>query len=127
MFINLSNHPSSEWSQSQLLAASKYGLLVDIPFPVVDPHSETGPIVFLAENYEIEIRKMVSKEPRGSTAVHIMGELTFCFKLVVQLQKVGIRCLLSTTNRQTIDQPDGTKISRFEFVRFREYPDFKLP
>jgi len=125
MFINLSNHPSLEWPEPQLLAAEKYGQVADIPFPVIDPSAETYDIERLVETYEIKVRKLLASESTGIFAVHIMGELTFCFALVARLQKAGIQCLASTTSRLAIDQPDGSKISRFGFVKFREYPELQ--
>jgi hypothetical protein len=125
MLINLSNHPSADWSETQLEAAKKYGKVVDLPFPIIDPSAETYDIELLAETYEIQVRQMLASETSGNYAVHLMGELTFCFALAIRLQQAGIQCLVSTTNRQAVDQPDGSKISRFEFVRFREYPELQ--
>ncbi len=121
MLINLSNHPFEKWSQNQLEAAKLYGSIVDLPFPTIDPQAETFDIDFLADKYEIKIRKLLANEPKGMKSVHVMGELTFCFALVVRLQKYGITCVSSTTTRQTTDHPDGSKTTRFGFVRFREY------
>jgi len=120
MFINLSNHSAANWSEQQLQAAGQYGKVADLAFPPVDPDADTGAVALLAREYLEKIRKMFAGEP-APHAVHLMGELTFCFALVSFLQKEGIVCLVSTTNRQTIDSPNGSKISRFEFVRFREY------
>lgn len=33
----------------------------------------------------------------------------------------GIKCVASTTERDTVMTPDGKKISQFKFVQFREY------
>jgi len=121
MLINLSNHPSEKWSQSQLDAAKFYGAIVDLPFPAIDPEAETFDIEFLAETYESKVIQLLASEHSGSQAVHIMGELTFCFALVSRLQKLGFTCLSSTTSRRTIDHSDGTKTTLFGFVRFREY------
>ncbi len=126
MLINLSNHPSSQWSEEQTKAARhNYGQLIDLPFPAIDPEAETYDIERLAEDYEIKVRQLLAAESSGNFAVHIMGELTFCFALVARLQKAGIQCLASTTSRLAIDQPDGSKISRFGFVKFREYPELQ--
>ena len=121
MFINLSNHPSSDWPELQRKAAEAYGRLVDLPFPAVDPKAEPDEIELLAEQYEVKIRKLLAGESSGSFAVHLMGELTFCFALVARLQKTGISCMASTTSRETKVNHDGTKNTRFGFVRFREY------
>lgn len=122
MLINLSNHPSSTWPDNQLAATEKYGGVADLAFPSIDPHAETWQIQELAERYEIKLRKLRAKGSFDRFAVHLMGELTFCFALVVRLQKYGIVCVASTTTRITTNLTDGTKTSRFEFVRFREYP-----
>ena len=40
IFINLSNHDSSKWSVKQIeeaLKLSENGLIIDIPFPNIDP------------------------------------------------------------------------------------------
>jgi hypothetical protein len=122
MLINLSNHPTQQWSEAQLKAATaQYGQLADLPFPAIDPLATTDQITLLAGNYEVKIRQMLSGETTGAFAVHIMGELTFCFALVARLQKSGITCLASTTNRETTHNPDGSKTTQFGFVRFREY------
>ncbi len=121
MLINLSNHPSANWSDIQLKAAEKYGQIVDLPFPVVNPGAETCLIRQLAEDYYKKVMKHLPADSSANFIVHIMGELTFCFALVALLQKSGIQCIVSTTSRQAINQPDGAKVSRFEFVKFREY------
>ena len=37
MFVNFSNHPSSLWSENQRKEAEKYGEIVDLKFPSVNP------------------------------------------------------------------------------------------
>lgn len=122
MLINCSNHPVSSWSEKQKVAAQIYGNLLDLPFPAIDPDANTDTVTLLAEQYEIKIRQMLAQETTGVFAVHIMGELTFCFALVARLQKAGITCLASTTRRDTTENPDGSKVSVFKFIRFRKYP-----
>lgn len=122
MLINLSNHPSTFWDEKQKQAAGQYGQLTDIPFPSINPEASTDNIALLAETYESKVRKLLSEESSGPFAVHIMGEFTFCFALVARLQKSGIPCFASTTRRQTVNHPDGSKTSKFYFVVFREYP-----
>ena len=53
-------------------------------------------------------------------AVHIMGEMNFTYSLVSKLKAHNIRCVASTTKRETVEEND-VKISKFNFVRFREY------
>ncbi|TFV94472.1 CRISPR-associated protein [Algoriphagus kandeliae] len=116
MLLNLSNHPSSSWPEKQIQEANRlFGDIRDMPFPHIDPEASEEDIQRLSEVYKEDILAM---RPQ---AVHIMGELTFCFQLVFKLRQVGIPCLASTTHRTTEDLPNGTKISKFEFVRFRKY------
>ena len=40
--------------------------------------------------------------------------------LSTKLKNAGINCIASTTKRNVIEK-DGAKVSRFEFVKFRDY------
>ncbi len=113
MLLNLSNHPSASWSESQLAAAG--GKVVDIAFPQVAPDGDEAYIENLANEYLDKILKMNDIE-----AVHIMGEMNFTYALVSKLKAHNIRCVASTTKRETVEE-NGVKISKFNFVRFREY------
>lgn len=50
-----------------------------------------------------------------------MGEMTFTYLVVTRLKELGIKCIASTTERKTSYSEDGTKMSEFLFVMFREY------
>ena len=113
MLLNLSNHPSASWSPAQLAAANDQ--VLDLPFPAVDPSGDEAYIESLADEYLANILST-----KGVSAVHIMGEMNFTFALVNKLKANGIKCLASTTNRETVEE-NGVKISKFNFVRFREY------
>lgn len=117
MFINLTNHPSENWSEEQLSAARQYGDIVDLPFPIIEPTFTKADILFLVKESTDAI--MAIKD--GETVVHVMGEMTFTHNLVNALKDAGITCLASTTERNTIMLPDGRKISDFKFIKFREY------
>lgn len=118
LFLNLSNHSSDKWSKAQLDAARAYGEVVDMPFPVIDPGATTEEIHRLAEEYAEEIS---SKYPDCDLTVHLMGEMTFCFRLVTLLHARGVRCVASTTQRKTSELEGSKKESIFEFQAFREY------
>ena len=118
LFLNLSNHSSDKWSKAQLDVARAYGEVVDMPFPEIDPGATTEEIHRLAEEYAKEIS---SRYPDCDLTVHLMGEMTFCFRLVTLLHARGVRCVASTTQRKTSELPDGKKESIFEFQAFREY------
>lgn len=113
MLLNLSNHPSANWTPEQLDAAG--GTVVDMPFPQVDPDGDETYIENLANEY---LQKVLAMD--NISAVHIMGEMNFTFALVNKLKTVGVKCVASTTQRETTVE-NGLKISKFNFIRFREY------
>ena len=51
MFINLSNHALQNWSLKQKEEASKYGKLIDLPFPNISPYADSVEIDRLVEKY----------------------------------------------------------------------------
>lgn len=117
--INLSNHPSSSWSNSQLQTAlTHFGDITDIPFPEIDPEWDNVQIAELAQTYFQKIREMAMN---AVPVVHIMGEYSFCFALVGLLKDEGIQAVVSTSKRQSVMHDDGTKTIKFDFVRFRNY------
>lgn len=123
MLLNLTNHPHDQWSEKQTLEAiSKYGHIKDMTFPKIDPSAETRDVLHLALEYLNLVENMIRHAGEGYHAVHLMGEFTFIFALVGMLQQRGIKCCLSTTERQSHELPGGEKVTKFEFVRFREYP-----
>lgn len=121
MLINLSNHPSSGWSESQLKAAREWGRIVDIPFPVIDPEDDSENIKQLAVDYLCKIDELFTGGD-NMNAVHLMGEHTFCFAMARLLQRENITCMVSTTHRMVTYERNGDKTTRFRFVKFRRYP-----
>lgn len=119
MLINLSNHPLATWTKEQLEAASIYGTILDLPFPLIDSALDESDISDLAQEYLLKIESL--SEDITQTVIHVMGEMTFTFALVTELKKLGCKCVASTTKRISEVMPDGSKISKFEFGRFREY------
>lgn len=117
MFVNLSNHPSAAWSQEQLEAAQAYGQVVDVPFPVVSPLANEQQLSALVDDY---VGRVTELSP-APCVVHVMGEQTFCYGIVSRLTALGYTCVASTTERVVTDLPDGSKISKFCFVRYRKY------
>jgi len=121
MLINLTNHPSNEWSSKQKeLALSLYGKIADIGFPKIPPNASFEDIQTIAYDYLALIKQELNKEAEGTNAVHIMGEFTFVYTIVDLLRGQGIECIASTTERNVIIK-DGEKISQFNFIRFRKY------
>jgi hypothetical protein len=128
MIINVSNHPSAGWSREQFHAArelAECGIVIDIPHPVVDPAASGYVVAQLAWQVLAQIVSARDKHrvETGCTEcfVHLVGEAGFVDYLNKLLHLRDIRTVYSTTEREVVEQPDGAKISRFRFVRFREY------
>jgi len=121
MLLNLSNHPSNNWSDIQIITANKlYGKVVDMDFPHIPPEADEDFIDALANQYKDICIDIISSSKDKINVVHIMGELTFCVSLIQGLKKDNITCVASTTNRNSIES-DGVKLSEFGFVKFRTY------
>lgn len=115
MLLNLTNHPSAGWPENQRKEALEaYHEIQDWPFPVIPP---TWDITDITNHVSQYINQIQALHP---TAVHVMGEMTFSFQLIQRLLALGIPCIASTTQRIT-SQSGDTKVSKFEFVRFRPY------
>lgn len=119
MLINLTNHPSSRWSDKQKAAAEVYGEIVDMPFPVIDEAGDEKYIATLADEYW---NKIVNLYDTQSVVVHLMGEQTFSYALIKRLRERGITCVASTTKRIVKEEVPGKKSEViFQFERFRAY------
>lgn len=119
MLINLTNHPSSRWSDNQKASAEVYGEIVDMPFPVIDEAGDEKYIATLADEY---LNKIVNLSDTQSVVVHIMGEQTFSYALIKRLRERGITCVASTTKRIVKEEVPGKKSEViFQFERFRAY------
>lgn len=119
LFINISNHLSANWSQRQIDEAKKFGEIVDYPFPVVGAAWGEEDICRIAEKVIQDVS--VYKD----AVLLIQGEYTLTYRLVNQAKELGIRVVAACSNRVTQESvnEDGTttKISKFEFVQFRDY------
>ena len=118
-FINLSNHASQQWSEPQRIAAEKYGVISDMPFPDVPPDADSAELDRLvAEHLE-----RLSQYDIG--AVMLQGEFVFTYRLVTKLKERGITVLSARSERRVTEQTDAEgktrRVSEFEFVQFREY------
>lgn len=114
IFINLTNHPSEKWGEKQINEANKYGQIIDMPFPEINPYWDEDEINELISQYYLLI---CEKKP---SAVLCQGEFTFCYGLIKKLLDGNIRTLAACSERKTITLA-GKKISKFEFVKFRKY------
>jgi len=121
MLINLSNHPSISWFNLQFKTAKElYTNVVDLDFPQIPPDADKELIDALANDYKDICLDILSSSKDIKNAVHIMGEMTFCFALINKLKKQNITCVASTSDRNTIDY-ENSKITNFNFIKFREY------
>lgn len=119
LLLNLTNHPSSLWDETQREAALEYGEVVDMPFPAVDEQSDEAYIEALAAEYE---NKVLEYTHEHQVTVHLMGELTFTFALLKRLQNHSINCIASTSKRIVKENiHDHKREVTFQFARFRKY------
>ena len=127
MLINLSNHPSENWSEKQKQAALvQYKEIVDLPFPQIAPEATIEDVLELAKKYAEKAKGIlgytdVKTFDTETNAVHIMGEMTFTHNVVRFLDENVIPCVASTTKRTVKEEAKGQKTSVFEFVQFRAY------
>ena len=123
MFINFSNHRTENWGEEQLAAAKRYGEIVDMPFPNVDPLGNECYISNLANEYVEKIVSMIQNPLQD--VVHIMGELNLVFSVVSKLTAKGVTCVASTTERIVVEKVTETgeliKNATFKFCQFRAY------
>ena len=120
VFINLTNHPSATWEADQLAAAELLGRVIDILFPMVSPDATTDEVHQLADLLVADVL-LTAETAQATATVHVMGEHTLTHALIVRLKEKGIKCVASTTERNTIMLPDGKRLTDFKFVQFREY------
>jgi len=119
MFINLSNHPFATWSPPPPFdGGGKRGPWGETLFPNIDPGLSKFAVEKMATSY---VKKILEHYPTENLTVHIMGEQTFSYHVVKQLQKAGVRCIASTTERIVEETEDHRKLVQFSFVQFREY------
>lgn len=119
MLINLSNHPLISWETVQRQTAELlFGEVQDLAFPYINPNSNEEEISLLADQYFEKIKDL--QKGKENFAVHLMGELCFCFSLAERLKKYGIKTIASTTERKVIEN-GNQKTAVFNFVKFRAY------
>ncbi len=119
VFINHTNHPSANWEEPQFRAARLYGDVVDLPFPAVDPEMDREGVRALA--MEI-LPKILEYNP---SAVLCQGDFSYTYMMVNLLKEQGIPVFAASSHRmvEILQGDDGMEkqVSRFRFVRFREY------
>ena len=119
VFINHTNHPSSNWDKEQRNAAKEYGEILDVPFPNVDPDFDTAKVMELVnKNY----KEIAGKNP---SCVLCQGEFVYVYHMVQKLKAAGIKAVAACSERnvkETVDESgNNVKTIIFSFVRFRDY------
>lgn len=121
MLINLSNHPSVYWSERQMsMARERWGQVIDLSFPALSPTLTTAEVLVIAEEYKGRCVDMLRNSADEVSAVHLMGEIVFCFRLVQLLKDAGVMVVASAAERD-VSYTNDVKNSIFNFVTFREY------
>lgn len=119
LFINHTNHASSNWSPEQRTAAEIYGEIVDFPFPNIDAHFDENKISELVEE---NAKKIIEMNP---AAVLCHGEYSYTYAMINYLKKNNVLVIAATSERvvEEIVTEDGAtqRTSVFRFVRFRQY------
>lgn len=133
--LNLSNHPYAAWSPAQRQAAARFGTVVDLPFPTVAPEADTAAVTALAQEYVRTANRLLREaqmhveqgltpdDEEVSWGIHLMGETSFVLAFAQQWSNTSEPLYCSTTARDVMMLPDGTKQSVFRFVQFRWMPN----
>jgi len=126
--LNISNHPSSNWSEEQKKGLKDFCFfgkgypqgtdfeIIDVPFPAVDPLASTEDIEKIAQDI---IDNIVSFNVVWQV-VMVQGEFTLTYHLVKKLLDLGKVPVNATTKRVAVEK-DGVKTSIFKFCKFRAY------
>ncbi|HKL03690.1 MAG TPA: TIGR02221 family CRISPR-associated protein [Cryomorphaceae bacterium] len=114
--INLSNHASEKWSDTQRRKALEIAEeIIDIPFPTVPPEADEIQIEVMAQE---TVDKVLQYNP---SHVHIMGEFTLTYRMVRKLKAHDVTCIASTSKRKVSTLPDNSRKVKFDFSTFRKY------
>ena len=118
-FLNFSNHSSDNWSETQKKAAIEYGEIIDLAFPMVAPENTSEDIRELTREYVQIITEL------NPSVVLCQGEFTLTYSVVRALKALGIKVVSACGSRDSHEEYEMSgvtkKLSKFEFVQFREY------
>ena len=115
--INISNHPSSKWTEKQRSAVktveeSEKVEIIDIPFPNVPPNASAQEVRKMAHKLYSDVCGM------GHDFVHIMGETSLVYEFFKLWSGKGAG-VVSTSERRSVENDDGSKTIIFDFCQFR--------
>lgn len=118
-FVNFSNHSLNSWGEQQKQEAQKWGRIIDVPFPAVNPEDTNQEIIELAQNC---VKKILEYHP---TAVMCQGEFTLSYHVIRLLKERNVTVVSACSERKVVDEKNESgvvyKKSVFKFVQFREY------
>lgn len=122
MLINLTNHPFLSWSEKQYQAAvEQFGGVVDYDFPKITESMTCKDILASARKIKNDITKFYPE----SKSILVMGEHTFTYSVILELQKANFDCYATVSPRDVVEEKNNIKVSRFQFKKFRKYPNYK--
>lgn len=125
IFINLTNHPSAQWSKKQKEAALELAPIIkDVGFPNV-PATASEEIVAKGARKLVHDLIDYVKHRQSKAIVLCQGEMTFTYAVVKRLKEEGIAVVAACSERKVKEEQmeDGTtkKTAVFDFVQFRRY------
>lgn len=113
--FNISNHPSSGWSEEQKRG---WDVIIDIPFPNTPPELSGEEVKKMVQEF-----LKVSPEPMPGDYVFVAGDFSATYYMTSILQEKGVIFTWPSTQRETTEtiQPDGSvkKTAVYRFVRWR--------
>ncbi|MEN9444194.1 MAG: hypothetical protein RIS47_1084 [Bacteroidota bacterium] len=118
MLINLSNHPSAQWSEAQRTAAiAQFGAIHDLQFPSVPPEATTEEVIQIADDLALACRRLDTEY--GPVSVMIAGEQCVMYHTVRYLKAAYFACYAATSERKVVQKSATEKSIEFSFVQFR--------
>lgn len=119
-FFNISNHPSSRWGETQKSATG--AAIVDVAFPQVPPEMGEAEVAAMA----VATVNAIIPAPQDGDVAMVSGEFVATCEIVRAMQRRGVRCVVATTRRETVEtvSSDGKAIKTavFTFVKWRAFP-----
>ncbi len=123
ILINLSNHPSSKWSEEQ---KAGWDEIVDIEFPNISADYDEIQVSKIVDKYLDRLVQLIPEIKAKGSDFNLMlqGEYTFCYMMFDILKFIeSWNFWIPTTERIVIEEvkSDGSvdKKSIFRFVKWR--------
>lgn len=115
MLINYSNHENL--GEVQYLAALElYGSIQFEQVPHIDPNWEMSEVKELAK---LEIQKLKDKYGMSNPTIMLAGEQSYVVAFYLEAVLQGLPIVVSTSDRITSQNPDGSKNIVHKHIKFR--------